>query len=110
MGPELYSGAGCFLRSAPDIGEPVMSTSHQGVPDLSLLRIFDTLVEERSVTRAGIRLGLTQSAVSHSLNRLRYELKDELFVRGPDGMQPTPRALEISPRLRKALAQLQQAP
>jgi DNA-binding transcriptional LysR family regulator len=77
--------------------------------DLNLLRVFEALMEERSATRAGARLGLTQSAISHALNRLRYVLKDELFVRGPDGMQPTERAAEIAPRLRRGLLQLQLA-
>jgi DNA-binding transcriptional LysR family regulator len=77
--------------------------------DLNLLRVFDALIEERSVTRAGERLGLTQSAISHALSRLRYILDDELFVRGPDGMQPTRRAAEIAPRLRQGLLQLQLA-
>jgi DNA-binding transcriptional LysR family regulator len=80
-----------------------------GSLDLNLLRLFDALAEERSVTRAGARLGLTQSAVSHALNRLRHILQDELFVRGPDGMQPTARAVEIAPRLRQGLDQLQLA-
>ena len=65
--------------------------------DLNLLRVLDVLLEERSVTRAGARLGLTQSAVSHALNRLRYMLDDELFLRGSSGMQPTPRAVEMGP-------------
>ncbi len=77
--------------------------------DLNLLRVFDILLEERSVTRTGARLGLTQSAVSHSLNRLRYLLSDELFVRGPSGMQPTPRAVEMGPQVHAALNQLQSA-
>ena len=77
--------------------------------DLNLLRVFDVLLEERSVTRAGARLGLTQSAVSHALNRLRYMLGDELFVRGPAGMQPTPRAVEMGPQVHAALNQLQAA-
>jgi DNA-binding transcriptional LysR family regulator len=77
--------------------------------DLNLLRVFDTLIEERSATRAGERLGVSQSAISHALNRLRDVLGDELFVRGPDGMQPTPRATEIAPRLRHGLIQLQLA-
>jgi DNA-binding transcriptional LysR family regulator len=77
--------------------------------DLNLLRVFDALVEERSVTRAGERLGLTQSAISHALNRLRHVLHDELFVRGAEGMQPTVRASEIAPRLRHGLHQLQVA-
>jgi DNA-binding transcriptional LysR family regulator len=78
-------------------------------PDLNLLRVFDVLLEERNVTRAGARLGLTQSAVSHALNRLRYALNDELFIRGPSGMQPTPRALEMGPQVHAALNQLQGA-
>lgn len=77
--------------------------------DLNLLRVFDVMLEERSVTRAGARLGLTQSAVSHALNRLRYALRDELFVRGPTGMQPTPRAIEMGPQVHAALEQLQAA-
>ena len=77
--------------------------------DLNLLRVFDVMLEERSVTRAGARLGLTQSAVSHALNRLRYALADELFVRGPSGMQPTPRALEMGPQVHAAMVQLQAA-
>lgn len=77
--------------------------------DLNLLRVFDVMLEERSVTRAGVRLGLTQSAVSHALNRLRYTLDDELFVRGPAGMNPTPRAVEMGPQVHAALNQLQAA-
>src|SRR4051812_28160958 len=77
--------------------------------DLNLLRVLDVMLEERSVTRTGARLGLTQSAVSHALNRLRYVLNDELFLRGPDGMQPTPRAVEMGPPVHAALNQLQAA-
>lgn len=86
-----------------------MREVHFQTLDLNLLRVFDALAEERSVTRAGERLGLTQSAVSHALNRLRYSLEDELFLRGPDGMKPTPRATEIWPELRRGLLQLQHA-
>lgn len=86
-----------------------MNSVHFGSLDLNLLRVFDALIEERSVTRAGERLGLTQSAISHALSRLRYVLADELFVRGPDGMQPTRRAADIAPRLRQGLLQLQLA-
>lgn len=86
-----------------------MNRVHFPAFDLNLLRVFDTLFEERSVTRAGERLGLTQSAISHALSRLRFVLDDELFVRGPDGMQPTRRAAEIAPRLRQGLLALQLA-
>src|ERR1700751_2917777 len=77
--------------------------------DLNLLRVFDVLLEERSVTRAGARLGLSQSAVSHALNRLRHAFGDELFQRTAQGMTPTQRALEIGPRVHAALTQLQAA-
>jgi DNA-binding transcriptional LysR family regulator len=84
-----------------------MPQIHLSSLDLNLLRVFDALAEEGSVTRAGSRLGMTQSAVSHALGRLRHVLQDELFVRGPDGMRPTARAQEIAPRLRRGLDQLQ---
>jgi DNA-binding transcriptional LysR family regulator len=53
--------------------------------DLNLLVIFDTVMEERNLTKAARRLGMSQPAVSHALARLRYMLKDELFVRSPEG-------------------------
>src|SRR3954451_2098090 len=87
----------------------IMNSVHFNALDLNLLRVFEALMQERSATRAGERLGLTQSAISHALNRLRYVLQDELFVRGADGMQPPERAPEISPLLRQGLLQLQLA-
>lgn len=86
-----------------------MNVPHFRNLDLNLLRVFLALLDEGSVTRAGARLGLTQSAVSHALNRLRYALDDELFVRGPAGMAPTARALEIAPQLRQGMGQLHTA-
>lgn len=86
-----------------------MSDSHIYTLDLNLLKVFDTLFEERNVTRAAHRLGLTQSAVSHALNRLRFALGDELFVRGPAGMRATPRAAEVGPRIRDALLRIETA-
>jgi DNA-binding transcriptional LysR family regulator len=77
--------------------------------DLNLLRVFDTLYELRSVTRAASRLGLTQSAVSHALRRLRSAIDDPLFVRAPGGLQPTARAVEIAPGVREGLVQLRGA-
>lgn len=79
------------------------------VLDLNLLRVFDALMAEQSVSGAAVRLSITPSAVSHALARLRYLLKDQLFVRGPRGMQATPRAAEIGPRLRDGLHQLEMA-
>ncbi len=77
--------------------------------DLNLLRVFDALFEERSVTRAGNRLGVTQSAISHALARLRDILDDELFIKDPDGMIPTAKARAVGPRLHEGLLQLQSA-
>jgi DNA-binding transcriptional LysR family regulator len=77
--------------------------------DLNLLRVFDALFEEHSVTKAGSRLGVTQSAVSHALHRLRDILGDELFIKGPDGMTPTAKARAVGPRLRAGLLELQSA-
>lgn len=77
--------------------------------DLNLLVVFDALMEERNVTRAGRRVGLTQPAVSNALSRLRLLLKDELFVRTPAGMQPTARAQEIAGPVQQALTQIKDA-
>lgn len=78
-----------------------------GVFDLNLLVVFDAVMNERSVTRAGVRIGLSQPAMSHALARLRHMLKDELFIRSPHGMMPTARAEEIATPVRRALGDLQ---
>src|SRR6266436_539145 len=80
-----------------------------GAIDLNLLVVFDAIMRDRSVTRAGLRLGLSQPAMSHALTRLRHMLKDELFVRSPNGMMPTPRAEELAAPIRMALDGLQQS-
>ena len=77
--------------------------------DLNLLVVFDGLMHERSVTRAGKRLGMSQPALSHALNRLRSLMKDQLFIRTPKGMVPTPRAEQLALPLRHALAEMQRA-
>ena len=71
--------------------------------DLNLLLVFDAVMQEKNLTRAGQQLGLSQSAVSHALGRLRHMLGDELLVRTPDGMQPTPRAERIAGAIHAAL-------
>ena len=80
-----------------------------GAFDLNLLIVFDAVMQDRSVTRAGSRIGLSQPAMSHALNRLRHMLKDDLFVRTPDGMVPTPRAETLAQPLRNALSEMQLA-
>lgn len=74
--------------------------------DLNLLPVFLALMEERSVTRAAERLGITQPALSNALTRLRALLLDPLFTRERYGMQPTPKALELAPVIAAALASL----
>ncbi len=75
--------------------------------DLNLLVAFDALLTERSVTRAGIRIGLGQSAMSHNLARLRTLFGDELLTRSAEGMRPTPRAMALADSVRLTLAQIQ---
>lgn len=77
--------------------------------DLNLLPIFVALMEERNVTRAAIRLGMTQPALSNALGRLRAMLQDQLFIRERYGIQPTPIALELAPGIAEALARLDDA-
>lgn len=74
--------------------------------DLNLLRVFNALMQERSVTRAGERIGLSQPAVSSALNRLRHIVGDQLFVREGNTMVPTPRALALGPAIRDAMASI----
>lgn len=71
--------------------------------DLNLLKAFDALYAERHVTRAGQAIGLSQSAMSGALTRLREVFADELFVRSPTGMQPTPRADDLAGPISAAL-------
>ena len=77
--------------------------------DLNLLRVFDEVMAERSLTRAARNLSLTQPAVSNALRRLRETLGDELVRRSGQGMEPTPRALALWPAVRDALRQLQES-
>jgi DNA-binding transcriptional LysR family regulator len=77
--------------------------------DLNLLVVFDALMRERHVGRAGERLGLTQPAVSHALGRLRVLLDDPLFVKHAKGMHPTARALALADETGPALRALRSA-
>jgi len=77
--------------------------------DLNLLTVFRAIYEERQLTRAGARLGLTQSAISHSLVRLRGLLSDRLFVRVQNGVEPTPRAHAAARLVFDALATIELA-
>jgi DNA-binding transcriptional LysR family regulator len=96
-----------------------MSTVHTGPAtsstellrgiDLNLLALFDVLARERSVTAAAQRVGVTQSAMSHALRRLRELFGDPLLVRGRSGMVLTPRAEALVVPLRSGLVTLGRA-
>ena len=75
--------------------------------DMNLLIALNVLMEERNVTRAADRLGLTQSAASRMLGRLRATFDDPLFVRTSRGLTPTKRTLELAGPLREYLAGLE---
>jgi len=74
--------------------------------NLNLLVALHALLSERSVTRAAARVGITQSAMSNALQRLRVLYGDPLFQRAGRGIVPTARALLVAPRLRDGLALL----
>jgi DNA-binding transcriptional LysR family regulator len=74
-----------------------------GNVDFNLLKVLDALISERNVTRAGVRLGRSQPAVSNALGKLRKILGDDLLVRGPNGFILTPRAEAIRTPLREAI-------
>jgi len=76
--------------------------------DLNLLRTLDVLLEEQQVSRAALRLGVSQPAVSHALGRLRRHLGDPLLVRRGQEMVLTPRASELAGPLRQILASIRQ--
>jgi DNA-binding transcriptional LysR family regulator len=80
-----------------------------GSPDLNLLPVFEALLRHGNVTRAAADVGLTQSAMSSALGRLRRQLGDPLFINTRSGMLPTPRALELAPSLTDALAMVRRA-
>lgn len=74
--------------------------------DLNLLAVFQEVYRERQISGAARRLGLTQSAVSNALARLRRAFEDELFVRTGRGMQPTPFAEQVAGPVGAAMAQV----
>ena len=75
--------------------------------DLNLLRVFDTLMRERSVSAAAARLNLTQPSTSNALERLRHALEDRLLVRQGNAMVPTQAALDFWPHVQAALTHVE---
>jgi len=72
--------------------------------DLNLLVIFKAIMASGSIAGAADEIGLSPSAVSHALARLRVMLNDQLFIRNATGMEPTPRALEVYDEVERGLA------
>jgi DNA-binding transcriptional LysR family regulator len=77
--------------------------------DLNLLLVFDRLLVERRVSKVAENLGLTQPAISNALARLRKLLGDELFLRTPGGMEPTPFAEQLAEPVAYALGMIHSA-
>ena len=77
--------------------------------DLNLLTVLETIYETRNITAAAERLGMTQSAASHALGRLRDSLRDELFMRSSEGLVPTAAAQALYPAVRSALDTIREA-
>jgi DNA-binding transcriptional LysR family regulator len=77
--------------------------------DLNLLVVFNQMLLDRRVSTAADKLGVTQPAISNALKRLRLLLKDELFLRTSQGMEPTPYALHLAEPVAYALNALQSA-
>jgi DNA-binding transcriptional LysR family regulator len=77
--------------------------------DLNLLVIFHAIVEERSIGKAAEKVGLSQSAISHALRRLRHTFNDELVRWTPHGMELAARSMALAESVRNALARIEQA-
>ncbi len=77
--------------------------------DLNLLTLFDALLEERQLSRAASKLGMSQSAASNALSRLRLTFKDDLFIGTREGMVPTPKAQTLAIHVRSGLSSIRVA-
>jgi DNA-binding transcriptional LysR family regulator len=86
--------------------ESRMRTRDAALLDVKALQLLEAVYETRSITRAAERLGLSQPTLSIGLGALRRKFHDPLFVRTPDGMQPTPQADALIGRVRQTLQSL----
>ncbi|HEX7665846.1 MAG TPA: LysR family transcriptional regulator [Polyangiaceae bacterium] len=86
-----------------------MNDVHLAGVDLNLLTALEALLAERNVTKAAARVGVTQSAMSHSLARLRALTNDPLLVRSTNEMVPTARAEALAVPVANALREIRQA-
>ncbi len=91
------------------LNSPHSSHEYKGMRppfDLNLMRLLVALHEERSATRAAVRLGRSQPSVSHGLKKLRSQLGDPLFIRGAAGLEPTPRGHALAARWRDMIGRV----
>ena len=84
----------------------MMNAAQLARTDINLLVLFDVVFKERNLGRAAQRIGLTTSAVSHGLNRLRRLLHDPLFLRTSRGVVPTERASDLADSISDILAKI----
>src|ERR1700675_1727697 len=84
-------------------GQQRMNRNELRKADINLMVVFETLMQERNVTRAAEKLFLGQPTISAALNRLRGLLNDPLFIRVGHRMEPTARGLKITEFLSPAL-------
>jgi len=94
-----------FMRTRVML-DATMDAPQLSAIDLNLLVALEALLEESGVSRAATRVGLSQSAMSHALARLRAIFEDQLLVRTGGAMQPTARAEAIRVPLRECLEQM----
>ncbi|TOB30843.1 LysR family transcriptional regulator, partial [Vibrio parahaemolyticus] len=77
--------------------------------DFNLLKTLIVLAEKQNLKKAGIVLGLTESAVSKQITRLREQLNDDLFVRMSGKLVPTDYTVSILPKVKMAFSDLEEA-
>lgn len=75
-----------------------------GLDRLDFLLVFEAILEHRTITNAAEKLGVSQSALSHALTRLRVRFNDPLFVRAGTAMQPTPLVISLAEPLQRSMA------
>lgn len=102
--PDWRSSAASQYGRFPFFGRRAMNLRSI---DLNLLVIFEAIITERSISKAAEKVGVSQSAVSHALRRLRQTFKDDLVRRAAHGMVPTPRGLQLAGSLLGPLKQIE---
>jgi DNA-binding transcriptional LysR family regulator len=83
-----------------------MKSSNSGMVDLQLVPVLIQVLESLSITDAASKLGVTQSAVSHSLKKLREQLGDELVIREGNGLVLTSKAEALYPPLKRWMGEM----